>query len=214
MDRLLDLRSPCRRLDRPRLVASALSDLENLGFRNLVVEEGLLDLLVLRHLAVDPLPPARTQGDPDRSPLLLEHDLGLRPGFEGDVPFAHRATAGELDAVEDAPHRRLGPARHARRQPFVTPEAALSDRAHSKAERDVDAQVAMEALKGNELGRYFHRSPRGITERRTFVSGRGVVSAFRGPPPKVPKPEKVVGAGWSVSAMSAPPSAAFQPRAA
>src|SRR3989442_7935536 len=87
---------------------SPVVDLEDVGLRNLVVENGLLDLFLLGHLPVDFLPPPGLQRDSKPPAVLLECDGGLRGGFELDVPLAHRAAARELDSVEDTSHRRFG----------------------------------------------------------------------------------------------------------
>src|SRR3989442_6741199 len=86
---------------------SPVVDLEDVGLRNLVVENGLLDLFLLGHLPVDFLPPPGLQRDSKPPAVLLECDGGLRGGFELDVPLAHRAAARELDSVEDTSHRRF-----------------------------------------------------------------------------------------------------------
>src|SRR3989442_9019737 len=86
---------------------SPVVDLEDVGLRNLVVENGLLDLFLLGHLPVDFLPPPGLQRDSKPPAVLLECDGGLRGGFELDVPLAHRAAARELDSVEDTSHRRV-----------------------------------------------------------------------------------------------------------
>src|SRR2546426_9677629 len=86
---------------------SPVVDLEDVGLRNLVVENGLLDLFLLGHLPVDFLPPPGLQCDAKPPAFFLECDGGLRGGFERDVPLAHRAAARELDSVEHASHRRV-----------------------------------------------------------------------------------------------------------
>src|SRR5256885_6304309 len=86
---------------------SPVVDLEDVGLRNLVVENGLLDLFLLGHLPVDFLPPPGLQCDAKPPAFFLECDGGLRGEFERDVPLAHRAAARELDAVEHASHRRV-----------------------------------------------------------------------------------------------------------
>src|SRR2546428_5811609 len=86
---------------------SPVVDLEDVGLRNLVVENGLLDLFLLGHLPVDFLPPPGLQRDAKPPAFFLECDGGLRGGFERDVPLAHRAAARELDSVEHASHRRV-----------------------------------------------------------------------------------------------------------
>src|SRR3989454_1065971 len=86
---------------------SPVVDLEDVGLRNLVVENGLLDLFLLGHLPVDFLPPPGLQCDAKPPAFFLECDGGLRGGFERDVPLAHRAAARELDPVEHASHRRF-----------------------------------------------------------------------------------------------------------
>src|SRR5207247_1240506 len=84
------------------------ANVEDLVLRNLVVEEGLLEFSLLRHLAIDLLSPSGLERDAEATALFLEQDRGLGRRFQGNVPFAHRAAARELDAVEDAAHRRLG----------------------------------------------------------------------------------------------------------
>src|SRR3989454_3201232 len=86
---------------------SPVVDLEDVGLRNLVIENGLLDLFLLGHLPVDFLPPPGLQCDAKPPAFFLECDGGLRGGFERDVPLAHRAAARELDAVEHTSHRRF-----------------------------------------------------------------------------------------------------------
>src|SRR2546422_3180614 len=85
---------------------SPVVDLEDVGLRNLVVENGLLDLFLLGHLPVDFLPPPGLQCDAKPPAFFLECDGGLRGEFERDVPLAHRAAARGLDSVEHASHRR------------------------------------------------------------------------------------------------------------
>src|SRR5207244_9232050 len=83
--------------------------------------------------------------------LLLEEDRGLRARLEGDVPFAHRTSARELDPVEDASHRWLGLAFDHGAQALVMAEPALPDRAHPEAQRDVDTEVSVEPLERLEF---------------------------------------------------------------
>src|SRR2546422_8721307 len=92
---------------RSRAGDSPVVALEDVGLRNLVVENGLLDLFLLGHLPVEFLPPPGLQCDAKPPAFLLECDGGLRGGFERDVPLAHRAAPRELDPVEHAPHRRV-----------------------------------------------------------------------------------------------------------
>src|SRR2546425_6364134 len=98
---------------RSRAGESPVVDLEDVGLRNLVVENGLLDLFLLGHLLVDFLPPPGLQRDAKPPALLLECDRGFGCRLERDVPLAHRAAARELDSVEDTSHRRVrgGPPR-------------------------------------------------------------------------------------------------------
>src|SRR3989454_8226335 len=91
---------------------SPVVDLEDVGLRNLVVENGLLDLFLLGHLPVDFLPPPGLQCDAKPPAFFLECDGGFRGGFERDVSLAHRAAARELDAVAHTSHRRLRGGRH------------------------------------------------------------------------------------------------------
>src|SRR2546428_1203661 len=93
---------------RSRAGESPVVDLEDVGLRNLVVENGLLDLSLLGHLPVDFLPPPGLQRDAKPPALLLECDRGFGCRLERDVPLAHRAAARELDSVEDTSHRRFG----------------------------------------------------------------------------------------------------------
>src|SRR2546425_10722444 len=86
---------------------SPVVDLEDVGLRNLVVENGLLDLFLLGNLPVDFLPPPGLQCDAKPPAFFLECDGGLRGGLELDVSLAHRAAARELDSVEHASHRRF-----------------------------------------------------------------------------------------------------------
>src|SRR2546422_4835422 len=92
---------------RSRAGESPVVDLEDVGLRNLVVENGLLDLFLLGHLPVDFLPPPGLQRDAKPPALLLECDRGFGCRLERDVPLAHRAAARELDSVEDTSHRRV-----------------------------------------------------------------------------------------------------------
>src|SRR2546425_1798510 len=92
---------------RSRAGESPVVDLEDVGLRNLVVENGLLDLFLLGHLPVDFLPPPGLQRDAKPPALLLECDRGFGCRLERDVPLAHRAAARELDSVEHTSHRRV-----------------------------------------------------------------------------------------------------------
>src|SRR2546422_5958768 len=98
---------------RSRAGESPVVDLEDVGLRNLVVENGLLDLFLLGHLLVDFLPPPGLQRDAKPPALLLECDRGFGCRLERDVSLAHRAATRELDSVEDTSHLRLwaGPPR-------------------------------------------------------------------------------------------------------
>src|SRR2546425_12241660 len=101
---------------------SPVVDLEDVGLRNLVVENGLLDLFLLGHLPVDFLPPPGLQRDSKPPAVLLECDGGLRGGFELDVPLPHRAAAREMDSVEDTSHRRFSAGRpQGPGAPFMAP---------------------------------------------------------------------------------------------
>src|SRR2546428_2332640 len=91
---------------------SPVVDLEDVGLRNLVVENGLLDLFLLGHLPVDFLPPPGPQRDAKPPAFLLECDRRFGCRLERDVPLAHRAAAREMDAVEHTSHRRLRGRRH------------------------------------------------------------------------------------------------------
>src|SRR2546425_11472173 len=93
---------------RSRAGESPVVDLEDVGLRNLVVENGLLDLSLLGHLPVDFLPPPGLQRDAKPPALLLECDRGFGCRLERDVPLAHRAAAQELDSIEHTSHRRVG----------------------------------------------------------------------------------------------------------
>src|SRR2546428_8408387 len=93
---------------RSRAGESPVVDLEDVGLRNLVVENGLLDLFLLGHLLVDFLPPPGLQRDAKPPALLLECDRGFGCRLERDVSLAHRAATRELDSVEDTSHRRVG----------------------------------------------------------------------------------------------------------
>src|SRR3989442_9203755 len=97
--------SPRRSPGRPQAGDSPVVDLEDVGLRNLVVENGLLDLFLFGHLPVDFLPPPGLQCDAKPPAFFLECDGGLPGGFERDVPLAHRAAARELDSVEQASDR-------------------------------------------------------------------------------------------------------------
>src|SRR2546428_2473388 len=92
---------------RSRAGESPVVDLEDVGLRNLVVENGLLDLFLLGHLLVDFLPPPGLQRDAKPPALLLECDRGFGCRLERDVSLAHRAATRELDSVEDTSHRRV-----------------------------------------------------------------------------------------------------------
>src|SRR2546428_1507665 len=92
---------------RSRAGESPVVDLEDVGLRNLVVENGLLDLFLLGHLPLDFLPPPGLQRDAKPPALLLECDRGFGCRLERDVPLAHRAAARELDSVEHTSHRRV-----------------------------------------------------------------------------------------------------------
>src|SRR2546425_5178102 len=105
---------------------SPVVDLEDVGLRNLVVENGLLDLFLLGHLPVDFLPPPGLQCDAKPPAFFLECDGGLRGGFERDVPLAHRAAARELDAVEHTSHRRFRASHHPSPKRFVVSRPGLS----------------------------------------------------------------------------------------
>src|SRR5437867_12528899 len=89
--------------------------------------------------------------------LLLEEDRGLRARLEGDVPFAHRTSAREMDPVEDASHRWLGLALDHRAQPLVLAEPALPDRAHPEAQPHVDTEVSVAPVETREFFRKSHR---------------------------------------------------------
>src|SRR3989442_13564836 len=109
---------------------SPVMDLEDVGLRNLVVENGLLDLFLLGHLPVDFLPPPGLQCDAKPPAFFLECDGGLRGGFERDVPLAHRAAARELDAVEHTSHRRVPGGPPQGPQAFFVPRPARPQRPH------------------------------------------------------------------------------------
>src|SRR5438128_7091238 len=132
---------------------SPVVDLEDVGLRNLVVENGLLDLFLFGHLPVDFLPPPGLQCDAKPPAFFLECDGGLRGGLELDVSLAHRAAARELDSVEHASHRRFRAGLHKGPKSFVVSEPALPNRTHPEPQRHVDAEVAMEALEGREFPR-------------------------------------------------------------
>src|SRR3989475_6959571 len=97
--------SPRRSPGRSQAGDSPVVDLEDLGLRNFVVENGLLDLFLLGHLPVDFLPPPGLQRDAKPPAFFLECDGGLRGGFQRDVTPAHRGAARELNAVEHTSHR-------------------------------------------------------------------------------------------------------------
>src|SRR2546425_10372069 len=115
--------SPRRSPGRPQAGDSPVVDLEDVGLRNLVVENGLLDLFLFGHLPVDFLPPPGLQCDAKPPAFFLECDGGLRGGLELDVSLAHRAAARELDSVEHASHRRF------RAGPRTVPKALFGARA-------------------------------------------------------------------------------------
>src|SRR2546427_2497684 len=135
---------------RSRAGDSPVVDLEDVGLRNLVVENGLLDLFLLGHLPVDFLPPPGLQCDAKPPASLLECDGGLRGGFERDVPLAHRAAARELDPVEHTSHRRFPAGLHKGPQSFVLSQPAPSQRTPPEPPRHLHAQRAIEALQGRE----------------------------------------------------------------
>src|SRR2546422_1754829 len=114
---------------------SPVVDLEDVGLRNLVVENGLLDLFLLGHLPVDFLPPPGLQCDAKPPAFFLECDGGLRGGFERDVPLAHRAAARELDAVEHTSHRRVPAGRPQGATALLLPAPAPSHRPPPAAPR-------------------------------------------------------------------------------
>src|SRR2546428_3644053 len=99
--------APGRAPGRSRAGESPVVDLEDVGLRNLVVENGLLDLFLLGHLPLDFLPPPGLQRDAKPPALLLECDRGFGCRLERDVPLAHRAAARELDSVEHTSHPRV-----------------------------------------------------------------------------------------------------------
>src|SRR5207247_222884 len=76
--RLLGPRATRGDMDRRRLVTSTISDVEDVALRDLVIEQRLFELFVLRHLPVDFLSPTFLQGDPKSLAFLLERHLGLR----------------------------------------------------------------------------------------------------------------------------------------
>src|SRR2546422_25353 len=116
-----------------------------------MIEQGLFDPLLFRHLPTDPPPPSGLQGDPQASSLFLKRDRRIRGRLEADVPLPHRAPALEWDPVEHAAHRRLEPALHERAQTLVVSESPLPDFTHSEAEGNINAQVTVEAL---EIGEF------------------------------------------------------------
>src|SRR3989442_4770459 len=111
--------SPRRSPGRPQAGDSPVVDLEDVGLRNLVVENGLLDLFLFGHLPVDFLPPPGLQCDAKPPAFFLECDGGLRGGLELDGSPAHRAAARELEFVEHASHRRVPAGLPQRPQSFV-----------------------------------------------------------------------------------------------
>src|SRR5437899_3515178 len=132
--------SPRRSPGRPQAGDSPVVDLEDVGLRNLVVENGLLDLFLFGHLPVDFLPPPGLQCDAKPPAFFLECDGVLRGGLELDVSLAHRAAARELDAVEHTSHRRLRAGRHEGPKPFVFPRPRLPNRTPPEPQRHVDAE--------------------------------------------------------------------------
>src|SRR3989454_3525245 len=127
---------------------SPVVDLEDVGLRNLVVENGLLDLFLLGHLPVDFLPPPGLQCDAKPPAFFLECDGGLRGGFERDVPLAHRAAARELDAVEHTSHRRVPGRLHPGPQGLVLPPPAPPHRTHPAPPRHASAHGGPEKREG------------------------------------------------------------------
>src|SRR5256885_8912783 len=123
---------------------SPVVDLEDVRLRNLVVENGLLDLFLLGHLPVDFLPPPGLQCDAKPPAFFLECDGGLRGGFERDVPLAHRAAARELDAVEHTSHRRFRAGPPQGPQAFLVPQPALPHTPHPRPPRHRDARGGQE----------------------------------------------------------------------
>src|SRR5256885_14008023 len=96
-----------------------------------------------------------------------------------------KASAGELHAVEDAPHRRLGLSLDRRRETFVVTELALPDRTHPEAQRHVYAEVPMEPLQRDEFLREFH-DRRNAAPRKNLRTGR-ILSATP-PAPRLKSP--------------------------
>src|SRR5437879_10312170 len=143
--------SPRRSPGRSQAGDSPVVDLEDLGLRNLVVENGLLDLFLLGHLPVDFLPPPGLQCDAKPPAFFLECDGGLRGGFERDVPLAHRAAARELDAVEHTSHRRFRAGLHEGPKSVVVPEPALPKRTRPEPQPPADAAAATPASHGTDV---------------------------------------------------------------
>src|SRR2546428_5882922 len=77
---------------------SPVVDLEDVGLRNLVVENGLLDLFLLGHLPVDFLPPPGPQRDAKPPAFLLECDRRSGCRLERDVPLPHPSAARDPDS--------------------------------------------------------------------------------------------------------------------
>src|SRR2546425_2093727 len=135
---------------------SPVVDLEDVGLRNLVVENGLLDLFLFGHPPVDFLPPPGLQCDAKPPAFFLECDGGLRGGLELDVSLAHRAAARELDSVEHASHRRFPAGLHKGPKAFLVSEPALPQRTPPEPPRHVNAQGAMETVEGRQFLREGH----------------------------------------------------------
>src|SRR2546425_7782581 len=143
--------SPRRSPGRPQAGDSPVVDLEDVGLRNLVVENGLLDLFLLGHLLVDFLPPPGLQRDAKPPALLLECDRGFGCRLERDVSLAHRAATRELDSVEDTSHRRVGGGPPQGPGAFLVSPPAPSHPTPPEPPRHVNAQGAIEELGGRRV---------------------------------------------------------------
>src|SRR3989441_12114227 len=143
--------SPRRSPGRPQAGDSPVVDLEAVGLRHLVVENGLLDLFLLGHLPVDFLPPPGPQRDAKPPAFLLECDRRFGCRLERDVPLAHRAAARELDSIEHTSHRRIRAGLHEGPKSFVVPEPALPHRTPPEPPRHVHPQGTKEALEGRRV---------------------------------------------------------------
>src|SRR5437867_8171540 len=77
------------------------ANVEDLVLRNLVVEEGLLEFSLLRHLAIDLLSPSGLERDAEATALFLEQDRGLGRRFQGNVPFRSEEHTSQLQSPYD-----------------------------------------------------------------------------------------------------------------